>query len=541
MEQMEGDSTDYFKLETHEEKIREALLKYLKGETKLLPDNLFNGSENLTDIDFSGCQITELKPNLFHGLTTISKINFSNNKIKTVPQDFFNGLEEINQINFSNNQIQEIPSTLFNGLKNVDRVNFSKNKINKLPEQLTNWNNQKDEYDLEAIAGINFSYNEITTIPSSLFNGIVSIHGINFSFNKISDIPQDLFEKVDSLWDMNLSNNRIQSVPEKLFLHVKNAKGINFADNYIKYLSMDLINHIDLINDINFSNNYISSLSLSILNKSNLYVDFRNNFKINNTSFLFDTLFCLVSTKQDSQEKVIKRNDDLIQLKENLLVIYLNKKFNKIDDFKNDFNDKIERLEKGSWTILDFLVSLNDLNNIALIFLESYISNMLKENEFLKNDEFKLSSSISIRNLCKRNSVELFKIFLPLRSIGDANDPAYFNKYVKHKEKFYFEIIFSECMDIAIENKNEDIAVYLIRIINQIISTESAKILDTDKKYYYFKIFKVKLLDDYFPKFFSPSFNWWNAIEAVLDVCKNKNSNFIYLVDDVSKPMVAAI
>ena len=521
MEQIERDSTDYFKLETQEEKIRDALLKYLKGETKLLPDNLFNGSENLTDIDLSGCQITELKPNMFHGLTTISKINFSNNRIKTIPPDFFSGLEEINQINFSNNQIQEIPGTLFNGLKNIDRVNFSKNKINKLPEQLTNWNNEKDEYDFEAIAGINFSYNEIATIPSTLFNGIVSIHGINFSFNKISEIPEDLFKSVESLWEMNLSNNQIKSVPDKLFANVKEAKGINFADNLIKHVSIDLFANIDLINDINFSNNYISSLSLEILNNSSLSIDFRNNFKIDNVSSFFDRFFYVITEEindpdENEQQRLKKLEMYKYNLKESLLIIFLNNKQNKVEEICNSFNEKIAKLEQDdSPILLDFLVSLNDIKDSFLFDLENYVSTLVKQND-LCNKDFKISSPESIKYLCERNNIGLFKVFLPVRNIGDKNDPSDYNKYVKNPNEFYSNINFIQCMDIAIENQSEEIAVYIMCIVNQMLIEDSDKLLDKEEN---FSKLKVKLHDEYISKFISLELNWWNAIEAIFNIC----------------------
>jgi Leucine-rich repeat (LRR) protein len=134
--------------QSNKERIRHEILNYLKGNLQQIPDSLFNGVKNLSDIDLSNCEIAELKGNMFNGLKTLSNINFSNNQIKEIPAEFFNGLEEITQINFSNNQIQEIPRNLFYGVKKIDRINFSKNKINKLPEELNSCKNKRSNNSL---------------------------------------------------------------------------------------------------------------------------------------------------------------------------------------------------------------------------------------------------------------------------------------------------------------------------------------------------------------------------------------------------------
>ena len=457
---------------SNEERIKGAFLKYLKGEIDNLPEDLFNDETRLINIDLSNCQIDQLKENMFNGLDTLCKINFSNNQINEIPENFFKGLTEITHINFSNNYSKTINKNLFSGLSTIDRIDFSYNKIKCLPENLFYIMKSEEEGDnLKAIAGINFSNNQITTIPNDLFKGILSIQGINFSFNQIISLPENLFLDVNTLWDLNFSNNLIKHVPDNLFSTISEAKGINFSDNHIKDFSIDLIDHIRYINDIKFSNNYISSISLQLLSIDNLYIDFRNNFKINNISLLFDKFF---SIENSSDKKHFIKKCDSNQLNMNLLSVFLNKKLNKVSELKNDFNERIDKLKAHKWTVLDFLVSLLDFNNFLLIDLENFVDNLLKENaNLLENEEFKFASTESLIYLCKRNNIDLLKLFFPIKNCGDKEEDDDYKKYLKFnkdEEEFFKNTNFFKCMRIAIKNKNEEVAMYILEILNRVLT-----------------------------------------------------------------------
>ena len=145
------------------------------------------------------------------------------------------------------------------------------------------------------------------------------------------------------------------------------------------------------------------------------------------------------------------------------------------------------------------------------------------------NKDFKISSPESLIYLCERNNIGLFRVFLPVRNIGDKNDPTDYNKYVKNPNEFYSSINLAGCMDIAIENKNEDIAVYILRIANQMLLEDSDELLDKEEN---FSKFKVKLNDEYISKFISLELNWWNAIEAIFNIC---DINRISLINFLNK------
>ena len=534
-------------MEDSNTKVQSELLQYLKDEIENAPLSLFKGITYLNSIDLSGCQIKELKGNLFNGLKTLYNVNFSNNQIEKLPGDLFNGLIRLDLINFSNNrlksipenlfkgvetlirvnfsynQIQDVPVKLFQGLTYLDRINFSHNRIKCLPANLFNGLEQSCFNEglntIDSIMGINFSNNHLTKLPDYLFHCIKSLQSVNFSNNHIKAIPDNLFLGIEILWDLNFSYNQIKTIPNKFFKSIEESKGIDFSNNQIAYIPEELFNDIRLLKDINFSSNYISSLSLSILDNISLYVDLRNNFSHSDTDLIFNSLFLITSSRLDPAEKFLRKKDDPTKLNESLLVLYLDKRCSKINDFASDFSLKLSKLDTA-WSILDFLINIMDLNDFTLISLHSKISSMLKENKFLKNEEFKMFSADSVQVLCERDNLELFKIFLPVKNIDDEENPSELNKYLTGEE-FYLQVNFCKCMDIAIFNRNEKIAIYLMRILNHIFENrtrnERSKINLNELKYVNIKEFRQKLFNEYFPAFFN-ELAWYNAVEFILNM-----------------------
>jgi hypothetical protein len=126
----------------------------------------------------------------------------------------------------------------------------------------------------------------------------------------------------------------------------------------------------------------------------------------------------------------------------------------------------------------------------------------------------------------------LFKLFYPVKKIGDREDDTIYRKYLKSNDEndFFSRIDFSGCMKIAIEHKNEEVAVYILRILNQTIK-KYGRDLEPDK----ISSFKADLLETFLPTFFSSEYNWQNAIESVLNICEK--NNFYSLLDDSFEQM----
>ena len=145
-----------------------------------------------------------------------------------------------------------------------------------------------------------------------------------------------------------------------------------------------------------------------------------------------------------------------------LLLIFLNSKiYNSEDkDAFNIFKENFKKLENYEITILDFLINLGDdfFSNEFLIHLnDNYEAEKKQLNTKLVNLEFQIRSQDSIVALCKRNDYFVFKKIFDLDNLEDK---------VENPKEFIRKIDFLKCFDIALENNNEKIAKYLLKILS---------------------------------------------------------------------------
>ena len=248
---------------------------------------------------------------------------------------------------------------------------------------------------------------------------------------------------------------------------------------------------------LDFFNNIFVKYSIKHISKTlyDNYTFFYENRVIKNNDF---TTIYYTDTNAYSEKLFLCRNNNKNILKEKLFLLFLNKKcLNLID---NEFSLMIEKFYKFEWSVLDFLIALEDFNDQYLITLSYFIKKEKKENTSLENLEYKLIASESIENLCKRNNIQLLETFLIL----DEQD----SSYIDDPKGFYKNIDYKKCFEIALFRKNEEIAIYLLKILN--FSKQPTFEIDDNNKEFY-EIFRKAYLQNFF------EFSWWKIIEYLLD------------------------
>jgi hypothetical protein len=143
--------------------------------------------------------------------------------------------------------------------------------------------------------------------------------------------------------------------------------------------------------------------------------------------------------------------------------------------------------------------------NENLLFLNSYIQNLIDQDPTLINLEFKMKSTLSIECLCQRDDIRLFYALVDLNNIE--------NRIYDYKN-FFENINFEKCFSKVLkETNNEQVAMYLLKMVwfyKMEIQTEF-----NEKFRRFNKAFLVEML----PLFFK--FNWMEAIEYFLDILES--------------------
>jgi len=89
----------------------------------------FKVLSNLTTIDFSWKQITQIEKKTFQGLNNLVSINLSSNKITQIEKETFQGLNNLVSINLSSNKITQIETKTFKGLNSLKKIELHRNNF----------------------------------------------------------------------------------------------------------------------------------------------------------------------------------------------------------------------------------------------------------------------------------------------------------------------------------------------------------------------------------------------------------------------------
>ena len=79
---------------------------------------------------------------------------------------------------------------------------------------------------------VSLSFNDLTSIPSGLFEETTALWALDLSYNKISSIASDAFVNLHSLSSLYLSSNKLTTLPEEIF-NITTLSLLTLASNEI--------------------------------------------------------------------------------------------------------------------------------------------------------------------------------------------------------------------------------------------------------------------------------------------------------------------
>ncbi|XP_023218624.1 protein flightless-1-like [Centruroides sculpturatus] len=186
-----------------------------------IPSDIFD-LEDLAVIDFSHNQLRDVPHDLDHSRGLLV-LNLSYNNIESIPNQLFVSLTDLLYLDLSNNRLgkfnlQETLSLVRNNLVTIH------GEVSTLPclryfncrhNKLKNCGIPSDIFDLEDLAVIDFSHNQLRDVPHDLDHSR-GLLVLNLSYNNIESIPNQLFVSLTDLLYLDLSNNRLETLPPQM-------------------------------------------------------------------------------------------------------------------------------------------------------------------------------------------------------------------------------------------------------------------------------------------------------------------------------------
>jgi len=479
-------------------------IDFSNNQLREMPDCLFDNCRALKQINFNNNKLFKIPDDLFGIIPTdlldncfaLEWIDFSNNQLSKIPERLFKNCPKLEWIYFGNNQLSEIPDVFLNNCSHLQVIDFSDNRLSNIPNRLL--------ANCRVLKTIDFNNNQLREIPDRLLDNCTYLEWIYFTNNQLSEIPDGLFDNCPLLKRIFFINNQLSKIPERLFKNCSSLKDVDFSGNRIKTFPDNLLSRCaDQVRSFNFEKNNIQAVSFRSLEPlSNCSdINLTDNFLYNSKSLyslMFQTSFCedfvhfinryRYFDSSDSKYFIIRLSDD--EVEKHLLAFYLSsssKSSKSIKFLKSNFFSY--KTEKGSeFSLLDLFISVfGEIDDSKIINLKKHIDQLTMKDEKLVNVEFLVRSEKTIESLCTRNIHCHFETFFPnffyelisrvqktnINAVDFKYDEEFafesFCKYVaikKDTKEIIFHLIdYTKCFNIALKNKNHEIAKFVVILL----------------------------------------------------------------------------
>ncbi|KAM9849382.1 leucine-rich repeat-containing protein 40 [Aulostomus maculatus] len=189
------------------------LLKYLRGRIKEETGGAVEGSTAMT-------LPSQAKVNM-HNIKTLKSLDYSEKQVDNVPDELFDAAADqaVTTVNFSRNQLTSIPARLAEIHSSLSDLNLSFNRLTCC----------SDICKLQQLAHLDLRNNLLTDFPSEM-SSLVKLRSIALNYNRLKSFPEVLYQMV-SLETVLLGNNQVGEVDPARLIKLVHLSTLDLSNN----------------------------------------------------------------------------------------------------------------------------------------------------------------------------------------------------------------------------------------------------------------------------------------------------------------------
>ncbi|KAM9832083.1 leucine-rich repeat-containing protein 40 [Neosynchiropus ocellatus] len=189
------------------------LLKYLRGRIKEEPES--------GDSEPSAMTLPSQARVNMHNIKTLKVLDYRRKQAVSIPDELFDAAAESNvtTVNFSKNQLTSLPSRLLEFKSSVSEINLGFNRLTGC----------SDIGSLLQLEFIDLRNNQLSDLPSEMKN-LTKLRCITLNYNRFKSFPQVLYGIV-SLETVLLGNNLVAGVDPALLQKLVHLSTLDLSNN----------------------------------------------------------------------------------------------------------------------------------------------------------------------------------------------------------------------------------------------------------------------------------------------------------------------
>ena len=220
----------------------------------VLPPGLFQGMKKLIELDLSHNEITShwVGPDTFSDLLNLRQLDLSFNRMSRVDAGTFKPLRALNGLQLHHNEIESISEDAFSSLQSLQTLVLSNNRLTRLDSQPFS--------GLHGLMFLSLDNNRLESLHEELFKNISSLLELNLSANKLRGVPPAI-ERLSNLRSLDLSYNLVSNISNTSYQGIEQLYGLNLEANRIGNLSKGVFSDLPSLRILNLAKNNIASIA----------------------------------------------------------------------------------------------------------------------------------------------------------------------------------------------------------------------------------------------------------------------------------------
>ena len=146
----------------------------------------------------------------------------------------FSGLTALDTLRLSYNDFTSLPKDIFDGLTKLTFLELGRNdQLSSLPDGIFD--------DLIKLTHLHLYDNRrLSSLPESIFDGLIKLTHLNLDGNSLTSLPSDLFSGLTALDTLRLYDNQLSSLPDGIFSGLTALKFLNLTYNTVDPLPITI-------------------------------------------------------------------------------------------------------------------------------------------------------------------------------------------------------------------------------------------------------------------------------------------------------------
>ncbi|XP_023222761.1 protein artichoke-like isoform X1 [Centruroides sculpturatus] len=195
----------------------------------------------------------------------LETVDFSHNLLRRLTERMFDGVQNtLEEIYLGHNKLGDQLNPIFSTselrqLRNLKILDLSSNQLRSIDSRVFE--------GLISLEILNLELNDLSVVPTESLKDLISLKSLLLQENDLIELSRSSFPKLQSLTTLNLTGNQISSLQDGTFFNLTYLKVLLLRKNKLRRITEDVFTGLRAIEVLDLSNNFFHTVPLNSLEK----------------------------------------------------------------------------------------------------------------------------------------------------------------------------------------------------------------------------------------------------------------------------------